>query len=199
MLQDYATLSHIALAPGSSYLRPDRVRFLPLDAPAMEVMTDFKQVWPATIAPDVAIDDALERMKSAGVRMLLVVEPSQEIVGLVTANDIQGERPVQLVHDEGLTRGDITVARIMVPAAAIDVVSMTAVRNARIGHLVATLREVGRQHMLVVDVHERTGAQAVRGVISSSDIGKRLGRDVGELMSGAHSLVELSEAMARAG
>ena len=193
MKHEYAVLPHVPLMPGSTTVRPDRARHLPLDAPATEVMTDFRDRWAVTVEPGESIDDALERMKKNGVRMLLVVGEREEVVGLVTATDIQGERPVQLVREGGLTRAGITVAHIMVPQSAIEVFTYASVANARVGHVVATLHALERQHGLVVEVDDASGAHAVRGVFSTTEIGKRIGRAVSEVMSGAHSLAELTQ------
>lgn len=195
MKHDYAVLPHVPLMPGSATVRPDRARYLPLDAPATEVMTDFRERWAVTVEPGEPVDAALERMKSHGVRMLLVVDERGEIVGLVTATDIQGERPVQLVREGGMTRADITVAHVMVPQTAIEVFTYTSVANARVGHVVATLHALERQHGLVVEVDEASGAHTVRGVFSTSEIGKRIGRPVNEVMTGAHSLAELTQVL----
>jgi CBS domain containing-hemolysin-like protein len=193
MKLSFATLAHVPLMPGAGYARPDRRRHLSIDAPAVAVMTDLTEVWAVTVAPDVPIDGALEKMKSSGVRMLLVTDEGDQIVGLITSHDIQGERPIQLVHDGSLVRTQITVAQIMVPASAIEVLTMSRVSSARVGHVVVTLHEMGRQHALVVDVDEHTQEQTVRGVFSTSEIGKRLGRDVSDIMTGAHSLAELQQ------
>lgn len=191
MRTDYSTLPHITLMPGSSHARSEEPRYVSMDSPALTVMTDLKETPAVTIPPDALIDDALERMKSEGVRMLLVVAPDEEIIGLVTAKDIQGERPIMLVREGGLARAKITVRQIMIPQASIDVITMDSLSNAQVGHVVATMRVLERQHALVVEVDEVTRAQVVRGVISTSTLRKQIGRDVDEIMTGAHSLAEL--------
>ncbi len=198
MKNEFAILSHVPLLPGTTFARPERSRHLPLDAPAVEVMTDFKKVFAVTVSPHVTIDDALERMKTSGVRMLLVTSETDEIIGLITAKDIQGERPVQLVRDGGLTRPEITVAHLMVPQSAIEVLTMTAVRNARVGHIMTTLHAIERQHALVVEVDKSGRKHTVRGVFSTSEIGKRVGQPVSEIMTSAHSLAELQHVLGSA-
>ncbi len=199
MKSDFATLSHVPLLPATTFARPERARHVPLDAPATEVMTDFKKVWAVTVAPHISIDDALERMKTSGVRMLLVTNELGEIVGLITAKDIQGERPIQLVREGNMVHSAITVEQIMIPQQAIEVLTMTSVRNARVGHIVATLHAIERQHALVVEVDESGGQQTVRGVFSTSELAKRIGRPVNEVMTSAHSLAELQRVLGSAG
>lgn len=199
MRDDYSTLPHIALMPGSSFARPAGSQRVSLDSPALAVMTDFKHVWAVTVPSGTLMDDALERMKTQGVRMLLVVTEGDEVMGLVTAKDIQGERPILLVREGGLSRAELTVDQIMVPQSAIEVMTLSSIRNAQVGHVVATLRALERQHALVVEVEDTTRKQTIRGVFSTSDLGKRLGTDVGEAMAGSHSLAELQHTVSGAG
>lgn len=162
-----------------------------LDSPALTVMTDFKLVHPVTVAPDVPIDQALAKMKTAGVRLLLVVNEAQEIIGLITANDIMGERPIKILEETRAQRTDITVETIMTPQAEILVLNMLSVRNAQVGHIIETLRTLERQHVLVVEVDEATMKQRVVGMFSSSQISKLMGSDVSEEVPPAHSLAEM--------
>ncbi len=199
MRTDYSTLPHITLMPGSTYARPEGPRYVSMDSPALGVMTDLRQTAAVTTSPDTLIDEALEEMKAEGVRMLLVVSPDDEIVGLVTAQDIQGERPIMLVRDGGLARADITVGQIMIPQSSIDVITMDSLRNAQVGHVVATMRVLERQHALVVEVDETTREQVVCGVISTTTLRKMIGKDVDEVMTGAHSLAELQHTVGGAG
>lgn len=62
-------------------------------SPAIDVMTDLSKVPLATIRPDVNIQDAHQALISRGVRMLIVTDERQRILGLITANDILSEKP----------------------------------------------------------------------------------------------------------
>lgn len=85
MAKEFATLSHIRLNPGTSPVRPpEPPRLVHLDDPALEVMTDFRIVHAVTISPAVSIDEALETMKTRGVRLLLVTAENDHILGLIT-------------------------------------------------------------------------------------------------------------------
>jgi CBS-domain-containing membrane protein len=184
----FTILSHIPLQPGT---RCQNTRSQSLDDPALDVMTDFTHVRPVATNAEILIDHALENMKTRSVRLLLVHGEDDSVTGLITATDILGEKPVQLIRETGVHRSELTVAMLMTPLSAIEVLSMTAVRNARIGHIVATLRELERRHLLVVEVDPERGEQVVRGLFSSSQIGKQLGMDVSEIMTAARSLAEI--------
>ncbi len=190
MDHQFATLTHIPLQPGTHCQHSEH---LSIEDPALEVMTDFHKARPVTTFPDTLIDDALEKMKTRSVRLLLVIDEDNCVIGLITATDIQGEKPVQLVRTTGAAHSQLTVAMLMTPLENIEVLSMTAVRNACIGHIVTTLRDLERQHTLVVDVDPDSGAQVIFGLFSSSQISKQLGMEVSDVMTPAHSLAEIHQ------
>jgi CBS domain-containing protein len=141
----------------------------------------------------VSIDEALETMKTRGVRLLLVTGENDEIIGIITAKDIQGEKPVKISQESRILHSAITVEAVMTPLASIEVLNMLSVRNAQVGHIVATLHELARQHALVVEVDPETKAQCVRGIFSTSQISKQLGVNAAEVVARASSLAEIGD------
>ncbi len=108
MKRDFATLSYIPLKPKTTYLHPPEPPLVVhLDSPALTVMTYFTYVHPVTVDPEMSIDGALQTMKIAGVRLLFVIDNSQQIIGLITANDIMGERPIKVVEETRVKRSQI--------------------------------------------------------------------------------------------
>ena len=194
MVEEFATFSHVRLKPGTSFARPPELpRLVHLDSPALEVMTDLRVAHVVTIGPEVSIDEALETMKTRGVRLLLVTGKSDHILGLITAKDIQGEKPIKIAGESRIPHSAITVEAVMTPRSSIEVLNMLSVRNAQVGHIVATLQELGRQHALVVDVDPETKAQCVRGIFSTSQISRQLGVNAAEVVARASSLAEISD------
>lgn len=192
MRRDFAALSHITLKSQTSFERPPELpELVHLDSPATTVMTDFRFVHPVTVAANVAIDDALKKMKTAGVRLLLVTDEADEIIGLITAQDIMGEKPIRVVQETRVQRSEVKVSTIMTPQQEIPVLNMMSVRNAQVGHIIETLRQLERQHILVVEVDDATKTQRVIGMFSTSQISKHLGLDVTEEVPAAHSLAEM--------
>ena len=63
----------------------------------------------------------------------------------------------------------------MTPGSAIEVLQMNDVLRAKVGQILETLKQSGRQHALVVDQDTVTGRQMVRGVFSASQIARQLG------------------------
>ncbi|MDZ7748386.1 MAG: CBS domain-containing protein [Halofilum sp. (in: g-proteobacteria)] len=147
MTPEYRPRHWVPLEPGATYRQPPQpADWVQLGDPALGVFTDFLDTEPRTVAPEVSIDTALERMKAEGVRLLLVVDAAAEIVGAVTARDIQGERPVQLAQERRVAHSDLLVRDIMTPRAELPVLNMISVEEATVGHILATLQALERQH-----------------------------------------------------
>ena len=155
-----------------------------LESPALAVMTDFTRATPATIRPQAPLAGANQFMITRGVRLLLVVDEHEIVLGVLTANDLLGERPMRAAIDRGLRRDELTVADVMTPAEQVEVIAYADVEGARVGHVLETLRRAGRQHALVVDFDEIPSGRPlappaqrtmVRGIFSISQIARQLG------------------------
>lgn len=145
------------------------------DSPAIEAMTDFARINVVAISGDALVDDANARMISRGVRLLMVVGKDEAVLGLITARDILGEKPMQVVQARGIKRDELTVSDLMTPVESIDTLYLSEVLNARVADILAALKKVGRQHILVEDNDSATGLPRVRGLFSATHIGRLLG------------------------
>lgn len=175
-LRDYSPLNFGPLQAGVGYAQPTQV--VPdkaaLDDPAVHVMTDLTRVTAVIILPGDTADEANRRMVQRGVRLLLVVDQDRKVLGVITATDTLGEKPVQAAFERGVRREEVMVHDIMTPQERIEVLAMADVRAAKVGHIVATLQKAGRQHAVVVD-HDAMGRQIVRGLFSATQIARQLG------------------------
>jgi len=197
MSDPFSVLPGLLLQPDSTFGRDAKLlELVHLDSPALAVMTDFRKVAPVTTRASVSIDDALQKMKTAGVRLLFVVDDLDRIIGLITAKDIMGERPIQLTQQARIARSAITVAMLMRPQPEIQVMDFERVRLAQVGDIVATLQSLQRQHALVVEIDKPAGTHRVVGIFSTSQISRFLGRDVTENVRPANSLAEIVETIA---
>jgi CBS domain-containing protein len=155
-----------------------------LESPALEVMTDLARTTPATIRPQAPLAGANQFMITRGVRLLLVVDEHEIVLGVLTANDLLGERPMLAATGRGVRRDELTVADVMTPAERVEVIELAEVERARVGHVLETLRRAGRQHVLVVDfdvlppprpLDAGVKRAMVRGIFSISQIARQLG------------------------
>ena len=168
-----------------------------IDSPALEVMTDLRKVQTATIGSGQRISLATQIMIARRVRLLLVAEPNGLIVGLISARDTMGEKPVKLLQERRDTRFEgLLVSDLMVPRKAIDVLDFEVVKRAQVGSVIETLLASGRQHALVVERDVALDTEIVRGIFSATQIARQLGVPV-PISDVASTFAEISEALAK--
>jgi CBS domain-containing protein len=180
MAQAYQPLPFHPLDSGASYFQPRQSlpKRVTADDPALTVMTDLSQVTAYTTELTTPLSKALDTMIRRGVRLLLARDTDRQVVGLITSRDIEGKKPARILAKAGGAWEDLLVADIMTLQPKLQVLRMEDVANARVGDIIATLRQAGRQHAMVVDVDPETGKPAVRGLFSLSQIGSLLGLDI---------------------
>lgn len=166
-----------------------------LDAPAIEVMTDFQEVSPATIRPEATLQEATAMMISRGVRLLFVAHADDVVQGVITARDTMGEKPVMLLQQRGGRREDLQVADLMTPRSKVEALAMREVLHAEVGHILQTLKQIGRQHALVVEFDPLAGRGEIRGMFSATAIGRRLGVPI-QTFEIANTFAEIEAALA---
>ena len=180
MSTEYTPLPMFPLNPGASYFAPrqDLPARVKLSDPAVMSMTDLRQVAAVTIEANTPLDKALQRMIDGGVKLLLVINPQQTVIGLITATDIQGEKPLTFLKEVSVRYEDILVRDIMTPRERLEVLRYEDVLRVKIGDIVATLKAAGRQHALVMDMDMQGLRKSVRGIFSATQLGRQLGTPV---------------------
>lgn len=166
-----------------------------LDSPALAVLTDLTTVRAATIGPATPLTQARETMIHQGVRLLFVVSTMPCIDGLITSTDLEGERPMQQISRRGVKYEDLSVADVMSPLDTLDAVDYDDLAHADVGKLVATLKQLGRRHLLVVQRATPQHPARVRGVVSQTQIERQLGRSI-ELLELAGTFAEIKQSLA---
>ena len=164
------------------------------DSAALLVMTDLKRVAAAVTSPNETMDAAHAFMIQRGVRMLLAVDAGGTLAGIITTNDILGEKPVAVAQERGIRHSEITVADVMTPADRLEAFDMQVVRAARVRQVVESLQHAKRHHALVVQV-SADGSREVRGLFSLSQIARQLGMPL-TLPTAASSFAEIEAALA---
>ncbi len=206
MDRQYQDLAIRELGTGAGFRRPQQplAARVTLESPALEVMTDLARVSPATIRPQAPLEGANHFMISRGVRLLLVIDVRDTVLGVLTATDVLGEKALRVAAERGIRRGELTVADLMTPAEQVDVIELADVAGARVGHVLETLRRAGRQHALVVDQegvaasspHERPLRRAmVRGIFSVSQLARQLGLLLPQAGEVARTFAEIEAAL----
>ena len=168
--------------------RPNDTARRSTDVPARELMTDFESTTPLTIDPGRHVDAALQDMVVGGVRSLLVVENGQ-LLGFVTAADLQGEKPIQFLQSPyceswPCTHSDVHVRDVMTPLQDLTLLDHATLDSVTAGDVLTLLRLEAITHLLVMQ-STVSGECSVRGVFSRT----RLERSLAEPQTTADSRV----------
>jgi CBS-domain-containing membrane protein len=191
-----AALPTFRLEPGTglAQARPSRTAPVTLDSPALEVMTDLTLVKAATTHPSTPLRQAEQIMIYQGVRMLFVVTDMPSIEGLITSTDLRGDRQMRIVHERNLRYDDLCVADVMTEWSMLDAIDLARMSSASVGNLVATLKRVGRNHLLVIEAAAGRAPRRVRGVVSRAQIERQLGQAI-DVTPIASSFSEIERAL----
>ena len=174
----------------TAHLRASSVE---LTDPAIVVMTDFRRITPIQIEATASIEMANEKMITCGVRLLFVADENNVIMGLITANDILGEKPVNYIREHGGSRDEIIVLDIMTRNEDLDAVRVEDVARVNVGDIVETLKACNRHHVLVTeDIAD--GSSCIRGLFSRTQVSRQLGQDINST-NRANTFAELEQAL----
>lgn len=174
MTREYSVLEHQPLPADARVASPPPPARLTPESPALEAMTDLRRVPAATIAPDRSIAECNTVMIARAIRLLFVEDAEHCVIGVITATDLLGEKPVHFMRERGVRHHEITVSDLMTRAAGLEALDLRGVSHAQVGQIVATLKAAGRQHTFVTD----EGGKRICGLFSATDIARRLGAEV---------------------
>lgn len=142
-----------------------------LTDPATFVMTDFRERAFFKVAPDEQIDETLKKMKHAGLRAAFVMDKqSDELLGMITAYDIMGEKPLRYLQNAGFTEHkDIMVSDIMESLREMVALEVHELEKATVQSVLDVLQKCGRTHLPVVE--RKAGEELhLRGLISATKV-----------------------------
>jgi CBS domain-containing protein len=141
--------------------------------PALTVMTDFRERASVTVPDIAAIDAALEHMRHTGVRCAFAIDDRRRIVvGLITAYDITGEKPMQYMQSREVPRREVLVRDIMQEISEWRVADIKQIERATVLAVSNMFARYRLTHVPVMETSE-TGEQRLRGLLSAAKI-KRL-------------------------
>ena len=153
---------------------PIPLKSVTMESPAFEIMTDLRHSHVAEIEPHATMELANAYMMQRGVRSLFVLNSDRYLQGVITASDILGEKPLRFIQERRVRHNEILVSDIMTPLDCLEAIPIEEVRLAKVGHVVASLREAGRQHTLVME-RDFNGEPLICGIFSLTQIEKQLG------------------------
>ncbi|MDF1760405.1 MAG: CBS domain-containing protein [Coxiellaceae bacterium] len=162
-----------------------------LDDPGLAVMRDFNQNRPNTVQPSVSMDEALNEMKVTGCHLLMVVDDEHKLLGLLSSEDLLGEKPIQLLTEKRIDRHLITTKMLMTPIKEVAIFDLDTIEHARVGNVVNTMKELHAHYALVIESRPNSDDPAIRGLLNTSQISKQLHSEVASKIAKAQSVSEL--------
>lgn len=176
-MPDYHVLPAQRLTGAVRVARPVPPKSVTLTSPALDVMTDLRQIHVAVIELHQTMESANAYMIQRGIRSLLVLNQDQILSGLITATDILGEKPLRFIQERSMKHNEILVSDIMTPLDRLEAISIEEIQHARVGDVVTSLLDTGRQHTLVIE-SDADGKPVVCGIFSLTQIEKQLGTTI---------------------
>ena len=162
-------LKLIALDNIDHIVKPDDFEQITLDSPAKMIFTDFKEFNPLTIDDNTKAIDALRLMRKAHVHLKIVTSDTSDFVGIISSVDVSEQR---IMHETtlGHAREEILVSDVMLPRQELMAFDIYELEQATVNDVINVLKQNGLRHCIVID----TKNHHIRGIISSSDIARKL-------------------------
>ncbi|MEK6735650.1 MAG: CBS domain-containing protein [Pseudomonadota bacterium] len=173
-MSDYKPLSVQYLSGAVRVSQPASPKPVTLESSACEVMTDLRYVSAAVISPDTPMEIANTYMMQRGIRSLFVMNQDNTLGGIITATDILGEKPLRFIQERRIRHNEILVLDMMTPLDKLEAIPVGEVEHAKVGNIVASLRESGRLHTLVIE-NQIDSLPKICGIFSWTQIEKQLG------------------------
>ena len=189
---DYQPLSAQYLSGKVLVSHPSQSKPVTLESSALDVMTDLRHNNAVVIEPYVSMEFANSYMIQCRVRSLLVLH-EQSLIGIITATDILGDKPLRFIQERHVKHNEILVSDIMTPLDRLEAISIIEVQNSRVGQVVASLRDTGRQHILATESNG-DGKSSVCGIFSFTQIERQLGAKISSTKI-ADSFAEIEESL----
>jgi len=143
-------------------------------SPAVEFLTDFTLRKPIIIEAETNVNQAIDFMKKSHVKLMLVVDREENFHGIVSINDLHSVKVMRAAVNQQKNAGEVTVADVMTDKNHLHGLTYLQLMESTIGQVIDTLQDLGEQHILVLCEDEST----VRGLISASDIARKLHIDI---------------------
>jgi CBS domain containing-hemolysin-like protein len=177
IMSNYSPLSVSYLSDAARIFQSAPPKHVTAESLAIDVMTDLRCTHIAVIDPEITMELANAYMMQRGVRLLFVINQKGTLEGIITASDILGEKPLRFIQERRVKHCDILVSDIMTPVGKLEAISIEDVNHAKVGNVVASLRDSGRQHTLVTE-KRADDLPIILGIFSLTQIEKQLGEPI---------------------
>lgn len=171
--------------------RPNACWPVTMHSPAMEVFTDFVRQHPMLLEQGTTISSARETMKNTHTSLFLVIDGREKFRGVVTLENLLSERLLRESGHSRMRSDEMTVEHVMTPKSHLRAIRFTSLQLANVGDVLATLKEYGQQHLMVV----LGEPGSIRGIVSTHTIARRM-HESGTIKERAVTFSEIYQALA---
>jgi len=174
----FEVLPTIDILPNETILPTQQLpELVHLNDPAFFVMIDFTKTAPQVIKPNKTMDEAIREMKVTDTNLLLVMNEAGHFLGVISSEDVLGEKPIQIIQERRIARDQVLVSMLMIPYSEITAIDISIVKGARVGNVVKTLSEKNQHCALAVLSVENQRDKIIRGIFTATQISKQLHHD----------------------
>lgn len=148
---------------------PEHVEKTTLASPASTIFTDFKEFEALLVEKDTPAIDVLNLMIRSHVKMKIVVSKNNDFLGIISTKELTEQHIIAAIT-KGTERHEVLVSDLMITRENLHAFDYNEVESAQVTDIVKSLKNYSLQHCLVLDREQHH----IRGVISSSDIARKL-------------------------
>ena len=150
-------------------ISPEDFNQTSLMSPATDIFTDFKKHKALIIEDETPAVEALKLMVKTHVRMKIVMSKDNDFMGIISTKELTEQNIVTAVA-KGSERHEVLVSDLMLLRGSLNAFDFNELETATVNDVVSALENYGLRHCLVLDREHHH----IRGVISSSDIARKL-------------------------
>lgn len=149
---------------------------LTTDATALELLKDFTRQVPVTIRSSADIQEVRKTLEVIEETFCVVINRSEEVVGILLLKDLMGARPMSLANQRGSSIADILAQDVMRPVWSLPTIGIGKLQDVSVDELISIFNELHSDYLLVTDiVAVGTEERIVCGLLSTDDLSRRLG------------------------
>jgi CBS domain containing-hemolysin-like protein len=148
---------------------PDEFEMTTLQSSATAIFTDFKKHQAQVVERGVSAENTLKLMLKTHVRMKIVVSEYNDFLGIISTNELTEQKILAQVSKSN-SRDEVLVDDLMIPKYRLHAFDFEELKNATVNDVLMALNNYKLRHCLVLDKSNHH----IRGVISSSDIARKL-------------------------
>ena len=189
----YQTIPTLDLSDQQLFIRHQELpQVAHFDDPAIDVMRDYQVESAYSISPNETIDHALLEINTQNILTLLVINENNEIEGIISIEDILGEKPITLLEKSRISRESITVNMVMTPIKEIVILSKDSVLVSKVGNITETLRINKAKYALVIEHKNKHTQHEAIGLYNLSQLQQLLHTNI-RLQKENSSVAELTK------